>query len=142
MIILFLSGCQSSKITRAIPNYVVRVVPPLAVYNRLPYATEVRCEAAALHMRIEAGERAHCYTLALPQPHRLQLAMHYMGLQWTGSFTLSPGQFFHITAHQPSSSSSARFRPQLDIGLSNVTLLIGSSALRIQPIHLDIKVSL
>ncbi|KAH9636273.1 hypothetical protein HF086_009469 [Spodoptera exigua] len=90
MRILPVEGCQSSKITRAIPNYLVRVVPPLAVYNRLPYATEVRCEGAALRMRIEAGERAHCYTLALPQPHRLQLAMHYMGTMWTGSFTLSP----------------------------------------------------
>lgn len=111
MIILSLSGCQSSKITRAIPNYVVRVVPPLAVYNRLPYATEVRCEAAALHMRIEAGERAHCYTLALPQPHRLQLAMHYMGLQWTGSFTLSPGQFFHITTVCSSSTHHHHHQP-------------------------------
>nr|XP_049703427.1 intermembrane lipid transfer protein VPS13A isoform X1 [Helicoverpa armigera] len=90
MRILPVEGCQSHKVTRSIPNYLLRVVPPLAMYNRLPYATEVSCAAAGWHMRIEAGERAHTYTLALTQPHRIAINMQYMGLPWTGSFTLSP----------------------------------------------------
>lgn len=84
-------GCQSHRITRSIPNYLLRVVPPLALYNRLPYAADVCCAAAGWRMRIEAGERAHTYTLALTQPHRITINMQYMGLLWTGSFTLSPG---------------------------------------------------
>ena len=87
-----LAGCQSHRITRSIPNYLLRVVPPLALYNRLPYATEISCAGAAWCARIEAGERAHTYTLALAQAHRLTINMHYCGLPWSGSFTLSPGQ--------------------------------------------------
>lgn len=90
-LINFFLGCPSLRAHRSIPNYVLRVLPPLAVYNRLPYAAELACAGAALRVRVEAGERAHTYTLALTQPHRLTIHMHYLGLPWTGSFTLSPG---------------------------------------------------
>ncbi|XP_026736347.1 vacuolar protein sorting-associated protein 13A-like [Trichoplusia ni] len=90
MRILPVEGCPSPRAHRSIPNYVLRVLPPLAVYNRLPYAAELGCAGAALRVRVEAGERAHTYTLALTQPHRLTIHMHYLGLPWTGSFTLSP----------------------------------------------------
>ncbi|KAJ2950877.1 hypothetical protein O0L34_g5237 [Tuta absoluta] len=90
MRILTEEGCQSNKVTRAIPNYLIRVVPPLAVYNRLPYGMELSCAQAEWQVRVEAGERTHTYTLQLCANHRLTLDMHYMGLPWTGSFTLSP----------------------------------------------------
>ncbi|XP_075975072.1 intermembrane lipid transfer protein VPS13A-like isoform X2 [Anticarsia gemmatalis] len=90
MRILPVEGIQSPKVSRSIPNYLIRVVPPLAIYNRLPYATDVSCVAAAWRVRVEAGERTHTYTLQLTQPHRITIDMHYMGLPWTGSFTLSP----------------------------------------------------
>ncbi|CAB3254271.1 unnamed protein product [Arctia plantaginis] len=90
MRILPVEGIQSTKVSRSIPNYLIRVVPPLAIYNRLPYATEISCESASWMIRIEAGERTHTYTLQLTQSHRITIEMHYMGLPWTGSFTLSP----------------------------------------------------
>lgn len=90
--IIFFPGIQSTKVTRSIPNYLIRVVPPLAIYNRLPYATEISCESAAWSMRIEAGERTHTYTLQLTQSHRITIEMYYMGMPWHGSFSLSPGK--------------------------------------------------
>ncbi|KAL0830292.1 hypothetical protein ABMA28_002492 [Loxostege sticticalis] len=78
MRILTVEGCQSHKVTRSIPNYVIRVLPPLAIYNRLPYALELSCC------------RAHTHALPPSASHRLTLDIHYMGLPWTGSFTLSP----------------------------------------------------
>ncbi|XP_028179064.1 uncharacterized protein LOC114366399 [Ostrinia furnacalis] len=91
MRIITVEGCQSHKVTRSIPNYLIRVVPPLAIYNRLPYALELTCAARDWRVRLEAGERAHCYTLPPAMPHRLTLDIKYMGLPWAGSFTLAPG---------------------------------------------------
>ncbi|XP_049872672.1 intermembrane lipid transfer protein VPS13A-like isoform X2 [Pectinophora gossypiella] len=109
--ILTEEGCQSHKVTRAIPNYLIRVVPPLAIYNRLPYGMELSRAGPTApttgstttdattgllaadnlwRARVEAGERTHTHSLRLCTPHRLTLDMHYMGLPWTGSFTLSP----------------------------------------------------
>ncbi|XP_063534918.1 intermembrane lipid transfer protein VPS13A-like [Cydia strobilella] len=88
MRILTVEGCPSPKITRSIPNYLIRVLPPLAVYNRLPYALELTC--GEISMRVSAGERTHTHALELTQAHRLTVHVQYMGLPWTGSFTLSP----------------------------------------------------
>ncbi|XP_060801512.1 intermembrane lipid transfer protein Vps13 isoform X2 [Amyelois transitella] len=104
MRILTVEGCQTHKVSRAIPNYLIRVVPPLAIYNRLPHALQIRttagttagdnttaaADATGWSVRIEAGERAHTHSLQLTQTHRLTVEMHYMGMPWTGSFTLSP----------------------------------------------------
>ncbi|XP_026749061.2 intermembrane lipid transfer protein VPS13A-like isoform X2 [Galleria mellonella] len=104
MRIITVEGCQSHKVSRNIPNYLIRIVPPLAIYNRLPHALQLSSgptvtaggavDAGATvpgrwHARVEAGERAHTHALDLTRPHRLTLEMHYMGLPWTGSFTLS-----------------------------------------------------
>ncbi|XP_059052964.1 intermembrane lipid transfer protein VPS13A-like [Achroia grisella] len=100
MRILTVEGCQSHKVARTIPNYLIRVVPPLAIYNRLPHAlqfstagaagSDVTGSAGGWRARVEAGERAHTHALDLTRTHRITLEMQYMGLPWTGSFTLSP----------------------------------------------------
>ncbi|XP_064292158.1 intermembrane lipid transfer protein VPS13A-like [Plodia interpunctella] len=102
--VLAVEGCQPHKVSRAIPNYLIRVMPPLAIYNRLPHALQVRTAATdgadptdgasnanpLWSVRIEAGERVHTHALQLTQSHKLMIEMHYMGLPWTGSFTLTP----------------------------------------------------
>ncbi|XP_068633837.1 intermembrane lipid transfer protein VPS13A-like [Battus philenor] len=88
MKIVPVEGCQSQKVTRAIPNLLLRVVPSLSVHNCLPHALQIT--GGALTLRIEPGERAHVYTLDLSKSHRLTLDIHYLGLPWTGSFTLTP----------------------------------------------------
>ncbi|KAJ0183073.1 hypothetical protein K1T71_001049 [Dendrolimus kikuchii] len=90
MRIITLEGCQSTKITRSIPNYLIRVVPPLALYNRLPHAIELSCPSRDWRVRVEAGERTHTYTLQTTQTHRINVEMHYLGMLYTGSFSLSP----------------------------------------------------
>nr|XP_026488707.1 vacuolar protein sorting-associated protein 13A-like isoform X1 [Vanessa tameamea] len=81
-------GCKSAQVSRSIPNLLLRVVPPLAVHNRLPHALQLARDA--LCVRVEAGERAHVYALAPRLAHRLQLHVRYLGLPWSGAFTLSP----------------------------------------------------
>ncbi|CAH2046773.1 unnamed protein product, partial [Iphiclides podalirius] len=88
MKIVPVEGCQSQKVSRAIPNLLVRVVPSLGVHNCLPHALQI--SGGELKLRIEPGERAHVYTLDLSKSHRLTLDVLYLGLPWTGSFTLSP----------------------------------------------------
>ncbi|CAG5002581.1 unnamed protein product [Parnassius apollo] len=88
MKIVPVEGCQSQKVTRAIPNLLLRVVPSLGVHNCLPHALQIT--GGGLKLRIEPGERAHVYTLDLSKSHRLTLDIQYLGLPWIGSFTLSP----------------------------------------------------
>ncbi|GBP39681.1 Vacuolar protein sorting-associated protein 13A [Eumeta japonica] len=90
MRILAEEGCKANNIGVPIPNYLIRVLPPLAMYNRLPYAVEVVAPASDFRARVEAGERMHTYTLNLLQTHKLLLELNYLGLAWTGAFSLSP----------------------------------------------------
>ncbi|KAM3960055.1 LOW QUALITY PROTEIN: intermembrane lipid transfer protein VPS13A [Aphomia sociella] len=111
MRIITVEGCQPHKVSRAIPNYLVRIVPPLAIYNRLPHALQLSSSpaggegagravgegreggeggAGAWRARLEAGDRVHTHAIDLTRPHRITLEMYYMGLPWTGGFTLSP----------------------------------------------------
>lgn len=90
MRILTKEGCQPNKVTRAIPNYLLRVLPPLAFYNRLPYAIEISIQALNYKVRIEAGERIYTYIVNLLQAHRIHVNIFYMEQQWSGSFNLTP----------------------------------------------------
>lgn len=89
--------------TRSIPNYLIRVVPPLALYNRLPYAVSVESGAGGedgggVRARVEPGECTHSHALPPHRAHRLTLHVNYLGLPWTGSFTLSPGNWIVTTS--------------------------------------------
>lgn len=83
-------GCQANKVTRAIPNYLIRVLPPLAFYNRLPYAVEISITTLNYRTRIEAGERVYSYIVNLLINHKVTIDINYLELPWTGQFTLSP----------------------------------------------------
>ncbi|XP_072932453.1 intermembrane lipid transfer protein VPS13A-like [Epargyreus clarus] len=87
MRVLPVEGCQSQKVSRSIPNLLLRILPPLGVHNRLPHALQLSGDA--MNIRVEPGERAHVYTMKLSQYHKLTLDMHYLGLPWTGTFRFS-----------------------------------------------------
>ncbi|CAH0720243.1 unnamed protein product, partial [Brenthis ino] len=88
MKVLPVEGCHSNKVSRSIPNLLLRILPPLGVHNRLPQALQL--SGGPIQARVEAGERAHVYTLKPTQSHKLSLEIHYLGLPWSGTFTLSP----------------------------------------------------
>ncbi|XP_045499068.1 vacuolar protein sorting-associated protein 13A-like [Colias croceus] len=104
MRILPVEGCQSNAISRSIPNLLVRVLAPLAIHNRIPHALQAHATLHSppelisglgvpgkeLSVRLEAGERAHLYTLPPGKQIKFTLDVHYLGLPWTGRFTYSP----------------------------------------------------
>ncbi|XP_038214250.1 vacuolar protein sorting-associated protein 13A-like [Zerene cesonia] len=105
MRILPAEGCQSNAISRSIPNLLIRVLAPLAIHNRIPHALQAHATLHSppeliaglgapggreLNVRLEAGERAHLYTLPPGKQIRFTLDVHYLGLPWTGRFTYSP----------------------------------------------------
>lgn len=60
-----------NRVSRSIPNYLIRLVPPLAVHNRLPYAIEIKVASIKYEVRIEAGEKASIYFLNLLKSHKI-----------------------------------------------------------------------
>ncbi|XP_075226529.1 intermembrane lipid transfer protein VPS13A-like [Lycorma delicatula] len=80
----------SRTCSRSVPNYKIRLLPPLAVHNRLPYAIEVKIPTIKYEVRIEAGEKANVYFLNLLKTHKISIEVpSYLGIPWSGSFTLS-----------------------------------------------------
>ncbi|XP_066901628.1 intermembrane lipid transfer protein VPS13A isoform X3 [Halyomorpha halys] len=77
--------------SRLIPKYLIRLLPPLAFHNRLPYAIEVKVPSIKYEVRIEAGEKASIYFLNLLRTHKISIHVpSYLGILWTGTFNLSP----------------------------------------------------
>ncbi|KAG8227036.1 hypothetical protein J437_LFUL013823 [Ladona fulva] len=76
---------------RLVPNYTIRLVAPLQIHNRLPYALEINIPLVDLNSRVESGEEVNIYSLNLLKSHTILIEMpSYLGIPWTGSFNLSP----------------------------------------------------
>lgn len=56
-----------------IPKYLIRLLPPLAFHNRLPYAIEIKVPLIKYEVRIEAGEKASIYFLNLLRTHKISI---------------------------------------------------------------------
>ncbi|KAJ8877884.1 hypothetical protein PR048_022343 [Dryococelus australis] len=111
-------GAAVNRVSRAIPNYLVKLLPPLAIHNRLPYAVEVKIPSIHYEVRIEAGEKTNIYFLNLLNTHKICVEVssyvhmrtyislyvplslylpslaswvpQYLGSPWTGWFSLTP----------------------------------------------------
>lgn len=68
---LCIEGVATNRASRSIPNYLIRILPPLAVHNRLPYAVEIKIPSIKYEVRIEAGEKANIYFLNLLKIHKI-----------------------------------------------------------------------
>lgn len=70
------------------PNYTLRVVPPVIIYNFLPFAIELNFSNFKHH--IEASEKVDMYMLNLT--HKVLktnlFVPSYLGISWSGSFNL------------------------------------------------------
>lgn len=86
---------NSPQYSKSVPNYMIRVVPPLCIRNRLPYAVVVHIGSVnktpqrKQSLRIEAGDRVTTYTLDARRPIRLQIEIGYLGLLWTGGLSIT-----------------------------------------------------
>ncbi|PNF18559.1 hypothetical protein B7P43_G08480, partial [Cryptotermes secundus] len=79
-----------NRASRSIPNYLIRLLPPLAMHNRLPYAVEVKVPTITYEVRIEAGEKTNIYFLNLLKMHKICVEVPiYLGIPWMGSFNLT-----------------------------------------------------
>ncbi|XP_063238425.1 intermembrane lipid transfer protein VPS13A-like [Bacillus rossius redtenbacheri] len=84
-------GVAVNRASRAIPNYLVKLLPPLAIHNSLPYAVEIKIPAIRYEVRIEAGEKTNVYFLNLLKMHKICVEVpQYLGSPWSGSFSLTP----------------------------------------------------
>ncbi|GFG28735.1 hypothetical protein Cfor_06015 [Coptotermes formosanus] len=87
---LCVEGAPMNRASRSIPNYLVRLLPPLAMHNRLPYAIEVKVPTIKYEVRIEAGEKTNVYFLNLLKMHKICVEVPvYLGIPWIGSFNLT-----------------------------------------------------
>ncbi|XP_054272680.1 intermembrane lipid transfer protein VPS13A-like [Macrosteles quadrilineatus] len=83
-------GVAMSRVSRSMPNYLIRLLPPLAVHNRLPYAVQLKIPSIKYDVRIEAGDKANIYFLNLMKMHKIVVEVpSYLGIPWQGSWTLS-----------------------------------------------------
>jgi hypothetical protein len=64
-------GAPINRASRSIPNYLIRLLPPLTIHNRLPYAVEVKVPTIKYEVRIEAGEKTNIYFLNLLKMHKI-----------------------------------------------------------------------
>ncbi|XP_021923386.1 vacuolar protein sorting-associated protein 13A-like isoform X4 [Zootermopsis nevadensis] len=87
---LCVEGAPMNRASRSIPNYMIRLLPPLAIHNRLPYAVEVRVPTIKYEVRIEAGEKTNVYFLNLLKMHKICVEVpFYLGIPWMGSFNMT-----------------------------------------------------
>lgn len=73
-------GVATSRASRSIPNYLIRLLPPLTVHNRLPYAVEIKIPTIKYDVRIEAGEKANIYFLNLLKMHKIVVEVRMFSL--------------------------------------------------------------
>ena len=64
--------------SRLIPKYLIRLLPPLAFHNRLPYAIEIKVPSVKYEVRIEAGEKASIYLLNLLRSHKININVSHL----------------------------------------------------------------
>ncbi|KAE8750068.1 hypothetical protein FOCC_FOCC003192 [Frankliniella occidentalis] len=83
-------GSPVKQTYRSIPNYMLRLLPPLQFYNGLPFAVELKVPSIAWEQRVEAGDRVSQYFLNLQKQHRVAVEVPaYLGLSWSGNFNLT-----------------------------------------------------
>ncbi|XP_030755861.1 vacuolar protein sorting-associated protein 13A-like [Sitophilus oryzae] len=73
----------------SVPNYVIRLLPPLTVHNFLPYALEVENITLKQAVKAEPGEKCSVYSLDLTKDQKLAVKVTYNSSIWTGHVTVT-----------------------------------------------------
>lgn len=77
-----------NQISRTVPNYTLRAVPPVIIHNFLPFAIDLYCSNFKHH--IEASEKIDVYMLNLTcRVLKIDINVpSYLGISWSSSFNL------------------------------------------------------
>ncbi|KAH1005296.1 hypothetical protein HUJ04_006309 [Dendroctonus ponderosae] len=78
-----------NSLAHSVPNYLVKLLPPLTVQNFLPYTLEVANVSLKQGVQAEPGEKCSIYSLDLSKDQKLALKMTYNTLTWTGQLTVT-----------------------------------------------------
>lgn len=80
---------QKNSHAHSIPNYIIRILPPLILYNFLPYCVEVQNTDLKQHIKVDPGEKNSVYSLDLTKERKLTIKMKYDGIMWTGTLNFT-----------------------------------------------------
>ncbi|XP_046422194.1 vacuolar protein sorting-associated protein 13A-like isoform X1 [Neodiprion fabricii] len=73
-----------------IPNYQIRILPPLVFYSRIPVAVDIKIPEIKYDVRIEPGENITIHTLKLSNNPKITFEIrNYIGNTWTGIISIS-----------------------------------------------------
>lgn len=73
----------------SVPNYIVRLLPPLTVQNFLPYVVEMQNADPMQQIRVEPGEKSSVYSVNMSTDLKFALKVAYSGHVWTGNLNLT-----------------------------------------------------
>lgn len=76
--------------SHTLPNYVISLLPPLILYNFLPYTLQVQNVTVKQMIKVEPGEKNSIYSLDLTKDQKLVIKLRYNGAMWCGNLNLTP----------------------------------------------------
>ncbi|XP_048515019.1 intermembrane lipid transfer protein VPS13C-like isoform X2 [Athalia rosae] len=73
-----------------IPNYQIRILPPLVFHSRLPVAVDIKIPVIQYEVRMEPGENITIYTLKLSDNPKVTFEVqNYLGNVWTSTIAIT-----------------------------------------------------
>ncbi|XP_025830546.1 vacuolar protein sorting-associated protein 13C [Agrilus planipennis] len=75
--------------SQSIPNYIIRLLPPLVLQNYLPYAIEVQNIDLKQHLKIEPAELSSIYSVDMSKDQKFLLKVILQGTLWSGVVSIT-----------------------------------------------------
>ncbi|XP_050293548.1 intermembrane lipid transfer protein VPS13C-like [Anthonomus grandis grandis] len=78
-----------NNFARAVPNYLIKLLPPLTVQNFLPYTLEVENVSLKQVVKADPGEKCSIYSLDLSRDEKFAIKMTYNNITWSGTLNVT-----------------------------------------------------
>lgn len=72
-----------------IPNYIIQLLPPVIIYNYLPYTVEVENIELGQVFKVESGEKTSAYAFNLSKDQKLFVRVSYSSSAWSGTLNMT-----------------------------------------------------
>lgn len=80
----------SSQTNSQVPEYLIRMLPPLIFENKLPFVIDISIPSVDYEMRIEPGEKISIYCIKCNSAIQIIFKIqNYLGTQWCGTLQLT-----------------------------------------------------